>query len=173
MAADTEAAITAAIAVTDRNWKPVMKISTEVVIPASLSTVWGALIDFPRYRSWHPIVEIEGSAKEGADVEYYYRSNSESPRGMSMTAKIKTLEPTRELCLEFGVSGFAVIEERYVLLREGTQVRVIHSAVVRGILPRLAGGLFRKRLTGKFQITLDWLARHLTAKQILKSGRKV
>ena len=62
-----------------------MKISTEVLITASLSKVWGALVDFPRYRSWHPLVEIEGSAKEGADVEYYYRSNSEAPRGMSMT----------------------------------------------------------------------------------------
>lgn len=151
---------------------PDMKISTEVLIPASLSNVWSALIDFPRYRSWHPIVEIKGPASEGAEVEYFYRSNADAPRGMSMTAKIITLQPTRELCMEFGVRGFAVIEERYVLLREGTQVRVIRSANVRGILPRLAGGLFRKRLTSKFQITLDWLARHLTAKQTPKSGRK-
>ena len=40
-----------------------MKISTEVLITASLSKVWGALVDFPRYRSWHPLVEIEGTAK--------------------------------------------------------------------------------------------------------------
>lgn len=173
MAADTEAAITAAIAVTDRNWKPVMKISTEVVIPASLSTVWGALIDFPRYRSWHPIVEIEGSAKEGADVEYYYRSNSEAPRGMSMNARITKLEPAREMIMKYGVRGFAIIEERYLLAREGTHVRLIHSANLKGLLPLIGARLFRKRLIEKFQLPIDRLAQHLASKkQTLRSGRK-
>ncbi len=150
-----------------------MKISAEILIPASLSRVWGALIDFPRYRSWHPIVEIEGPAQEGAEVEYYYRSNSEAPRGMSMSARIKKLEPAREMVLEFGVGGFAMIEERYLLVREGTQVRVTHSAHLKGLLPLIGGRLFRKRLIEKFQLPIDMLARHLSSKkQTPGSGRK-
>lgn len=149
-----------------------MRISTEVLIPASLSKVWGALVDFPRYRKWHPLVEIEGSAREGAEVDYFYRNNVEAPRGMSMKAKITTLQPTRELRMEMGVKGFAMIEERYALIREGTQVRVVHAADITGMLPFLAGRLFRKRLTEKFQLSLDWLARHLTLAQEPKSGRR-
>jgi hypothetical protein len=41
-----------------------MKISTEVLITASLSKVWGALVDFPRYRSWHPLVETKELPKK-------------------------------------------------------------------------------------------------------------
>ncbi len=150
-----------------------MKISTEVLITASLSKVWGALVDFPRYRSWHPLVEIEGSAKEGADVEYYYRSNSEAPRGMSMTARITKLEPVREMVLEFGVRGFANIEERYLLLREGTHVSLIHSANLKGLLPFIGARLFRKRLIEKFQLPIDRLSHHLASKkQLPRSGRK-
>lgn len=149
-----------------------MKVSTQVLIPTSLSKVWGALVDFPRYRSWHPLVEIEGPAKEGAEVDYFYRNSVEAPRGMSMKATITTLQPTREMSMEFGVKGVAMITERYDLIREGTQVRVIHSADIAGVLPFLAGYLFRRRLTEKFQLPLDWLARHLTSKQATKSGRK-
>lgn len=175
MAADIAAAITAAVtAVIDRVlWSNAMKISTEILIPASLSNVWGALVDFPRYRSWHPIVEIEGSAKEGADVEYYYRSNSEAPRGMSLNAKITKLEPAREMVMEFGVRGFAIIEERYLLAREGTRVRLIHSANLKGLLPLIGARLFRKRLVEKFQLPIDRLAEHFASKkQIPRSGRK-
>lgn len=149
-----------------------MKISTEVLIPASLSKVWGALVDFPRYRSWHPLVEIEGPAKEGAEVDYYYRSSVDAQRGMSMKATITRLQPTREMCMEFGVRGIALISEQYVLRREGTQIRVIHNADTTGVLPFLAGPLFRRRLTDKLQLPLEWLARHLTSKPELKSGRR-
>jgi len=149
-----------------------MKISTEVLIPASLSTVWGALVDFPRYRSWHPLVEIEGTAREGAEVDYFYRNNVVAPRGMSTKATITTLQPMREFRLEMGVKGIAIIEEQYLLTREGKQVRVIHTADVKGILPFLAGHLFRKRLTEKFQLPLDWLGRHLTSTKTPKLGRK-
>lgn len=152
-------------------WNHGMKVSTEILIPASRGKVWAALVDFPRYRRWHPVVEIEGPATEGAEVDYFYRSGVNAPRGMSMKAKIKTLQPARELCMEFGVRGFATIEERYLLLREGTQVRVIHSASVRGVLPLLAGRFFRRRLTEKLQLPLDWLARHLTPKQGSKERR--
>lgn len=148
-----------------------MKISAAILIPASLSRVWGALIDFPRYRSWHPIVEIEGPAQEGAKVEYYYRSNSEAPRGMSMSARITKLEPAREIVMEFGVRGFAMIEERYLLVREGTQVRLVHSANLKGILPVIGGRLFRKRLTEKFQLPIDRLARHLAQSNELRPRR--
>lgn len=148
-----------------------MKISTEVLISASLSKVWGALVDFPRYRRWHPLVEIEGPAKEGAEVDYFYRSSVEAPRGMSMKAKITTLQPTHKMSMEFGVKGVAMITERYDLVREGTQVRVIHSADIAGLLPFFAGYLFRRRLTEKFQLPLDWLARHLTPKQTPKLGQ--
>lgn len=150
-----------------------MKISTEVLITASLSKVWGALVNFPRYRSWHPLVEIEGSAKEGADVEYYYRSNSEAPRGMSMTARITKLEPAREMVMEFGVRGFANIEERYLLVREGTNVRLVHSANFKGLLPFIGARLSRKRLIEKFQLPINRLAYHLAPKkQSPRSGRK-
>lgn len=175
MAAVIAAAITAAvIAVIDGVlWSYAMKISTEILIPASLSNVGGALVDFPRYRRWHPLVEIEGFAQEGADVEYYYRGNSEAPRGMSMTARITKLEPAREMVMEFGVRGFALIEERYLLMREGTHVRLIHSANVKGLLPLLGARLFRKRIINKFQLPIDRLAHHLASKkQMTRSGRK-
>lgn len=149
-----------------------MKVSTEVLIPASLSSVWGALVDFPRYRSWHPLVEIEGQAKEGAEVDYYYRNNVEAPRGISMKATITILQPTREMRMEMGVKGIATLAERYLLTREGNRVRVIHDAEVKGVLPLLAGRLFRTRLTQKFQLPLDWLARHLISTQAPKPGRK-
>ncbi len=149
-----------------------MKISTEVLIPASLNKVWGALVDFPRYRSWHPLVEIEGMAREGAEIDYFYRNNVEAPRGMSMKAAITKLQPARELRMEMGVKGIAWIEERYLLIREGTLVWVVHAADIKGLLPLLAGRLFRRRLTEKFQLPLDWLARHLTPKQTPKTGRK-
>lgn len=149
-----------------------MKISTDVLIPASLSKVWGALVDFPRYRSWHPLVEIDGPASEGAEVDYFYRSSVDAPRGMSMKARITKLQPTRAMCMEFGVKHVAMITERYDLLREGTQVRLIHSADIAGLLPFFAGKLFRRRLTEKFQLPLDWLARHLTSRQAPKSGRR-
>ncbi|NBW75853.1 MAG: hypothetical protein EBR34_08635 [Sphingomonadaceae bacterium] len=148
-----------------------MEISAEVLIPASLSTVWGALVDFPHYRSWHPLVEIDGEAEEGANIDYFYRNNVEAPRSMSMKATITTLIPARELRIEMGVKGIVMIEERYLLQRQGTQVRVLHSADLRGLVPLLAGRLFRKRLTEKFQLSIDWLARHLAAKQLLKSQR--
>lgn len=175
MAVDIAAAITAAgTAVIDGvMWSQTMKVSTEVLIPASLSNVWGALVDFPRYRSWHPLVEIEGSAIEGADVEYYYRSNSEAPRGMSMNARITKLEPAREMVMEFGVRGFANIEERYRLVREGSNVRLVHSAHLKGLLPLIGARLFRKRLIEKFQLPIDRLAHHLASKkQTSRSGRQ-
>lgn len=126
-----------------------MRISTKALIPASLGTAWGTLVDFPRYRSWRPLVEIEGQAKEGVEVDYFYRNNVEVPRGMSMKATITILQPTREIRMEMGVKGIATMEERYLLIREGTRVRVIHDAEVKGVLPLLAGQLFRKRLTQK------------------------
>lgn len=148
-----------------------MRISTDVLIDASLSKVWGALVDFPRYRSWHPFVEIEGPAKEGAEVDYFYRNTVDAPRGMSMKAVITKLQPTREICIEFGIRGIASISEHYVLAREGTQIRVVHKADVTGLLPFLAGPLVRTKLTDKFQLPLDWLVRHLKSKPALKSGR--
>lgn len=139
MAADIAAAITAAVtAIIDRvPWSNAMKISTEILIPASMSNVWGA------------------------------------PRGMSMNAKITKLEPAREIVMEFGVRGFVIIEERYLLAREGTHVRLIHSANLKGLLPLIGARLSRKRLVEKFQLPIDRLAQHLASKkQTPRSGRK-
>jgi len=149
-----------------------LKIRTEVLIPASLSKVWGALVDFPHYRSWHPFVEIDGDAREGADVDYYFRNTVEASRGMSIRATILGLRPMREIRLRMGVKGIATLEEWYRLEREGTQVRVVHAGTATGVIPTVSAPLIRNRVTQKFQLPLDWLARHLTSTQTPNPGRK-
>lgn len=172
-AADTEADIMAAIAVTNHpDLRCHMKISTEVTIPASLSAVWGLLVDFPRYRSWHPFVEIAGQAREGAEIDYFYRNKVEAPSGMSIRATILRLQPMREIRLWMGFKGIATLEEWYRLERVGTQVLVVHAGTATGVIPIVSAPLIRNRLTQKFQLPLDWLARHLTSAQTPKTGRK-
>lgn len=149
-----------------------LSIRTEVLIAASLSKVWGALVDFPRYRAWHPFVEIDGNAREGADIDYYFRNNVEAPRGMSIRATIISLQPMREFRLRMGFNGIATLEEWYRLEREGTQVRVVHAGMAAGVIPSVSAPLIRRRVTEKFQLPLDWLARHLTSPQAPKPGRK-
>ena len=142
-----------------------MKISTEVLIPASLSTVWGVLVDFPRYRSWHPFVEIVGSAQLGAEVDYQFRNNAGSPQGMSAHATITGFQPMHEIRLRMGIAGIATLEEWYFLEREGKQVRVVHAGNARGLIPTISAPFIRSRVTEKFQLPLDGLVRHLTSKQ--------
>lgn len=39
--------------------------SAQIDIAATPKRGWQALMDFPRYRDWHPFVEMEGTAVVG------------------------------------------------------------------------------------------------------------
>ena len=50
-------------------------IITEVDVAVPPDRVWQILMDFERYREWHPFIELKGVAVEGGEVAYTLRKN--------------------------------------------------------------------------------------------------
>lgn len=136
-------------------------VSAHLDIAAAPERVWRALIDFERYRAWHPFVDIEGVAGEGNKIEYFYRKDPAAPRNWSIDAMINRLEDQQHFAINFGIAGLCHIEQWYALEPIPIGTRLTHGGTFRGVVPFLAGRFVRKRMRPIYLLPLQRLARRL------------
>lgn len=147
-----------------------LKVTSEIVVHAAPERVWRVLTDFTRLRDWHPFVEIEGPAEQGAKVGYYFRLDPSGPRRWDAKALIKHFEHPRTLLFALGIPGILRIEERYELAAVPGGTRVTHGAEFRGIIPFfLPRGLIRRRALPICQRPIEWLAQYLAGQTVRKN----
>lgn len=139
-----------------------ISVQAQVDIAVSPERVWRVLMDFANHRKWHPFVELEGNPSLGSQVNFYFRRNPATPRGWKSDATVTRLEPLRDFAVEFGVAGLLMVEQWYRLEESSGGTRVTYGSDCRGILPKFAGGFFRKRFLLLHQLPLDRLAQGFT-----------
>lgn len=139
--------------------------SAQIDIAATPKRVWQALMDFPRYRDWHPFVEMEGTAVVGQTVGFIYRNDPQAAAGINSTALITRVEAPHYFALEFGVKGLAMMEEWYALEKTAGGTSLTHGTNFRGIIPYLVAPFVRKLLVRKMAFPIQKLGRYLMPKQ--------
>ncbi len=141
-----------------------IKVTSDIVIRATPDRVWRTLIDFPRFRDWHPFLELDGVAEQDATVDYWFRLNPTGPRQWTARALIKQLEAPQALMLALGMPGILWIEERFELAATTGGTLVTHSANFRGIIPFLLPRKFiQRRALPIYRTPIEWLAQYFSS----------
>ncbi len=145
-----------------------MKLQTEIMINASVSTVWQILTNFEAYPTWNPFIKsIKGEAKEGAILE-----NVIHPEG----GKAQTFKPTVLKSIpnqEFRWLGRLFVKglfdgEHYFILEKVNEntTRFIHGENFSGILVNILMGMMKEQIQTSFEKmnqALKRKAEHVTA----------
>lgn len=113
----------------------------EIAIPARPEAVWEVLLDFERYPSWHPSIELVGDPSLGAKIEYRYTGKMLGMgrlRKMHSFARITALAAPIEFAWRMSMGSFLFrIDESYRLERHPTGTRLAHRVEYRGVVARL------------------------------------
>ena len=121
--------------------------------------VWRVLMDFARYRNWHPYVEMEGVAIQGGEMGFSFRNNPAAPRGWKTEVTVTQLEPPSIFAFKFGLAGLFTMEQWYSLEEIPDGARLTHGSNYGGFLPAISARFIRKRLLTIHQVTIERLAR--------------
>lgn len=135
-----------------------VSIVTHVDVSAPPARVWQVLMDFGRYREWHPYCELGGIAVEGEDISYNIRRTPKSSILIKSEATVTRLEPDAHFGLKTGLPGFTWINEWYALEPSDNGTRLTHGVEFRGFLSFIAA-ISRKRLTIYCRVPILGLAR--------------
>lgn len=121
-----------------------MKITTEIIINASLDKVWLVLTNFKNYPNWNPfILSIEGEMKVGKKLEVIIKSSKN--KSMKFRPTVINMQLARELRWKGKFLSRGVLDgEHYFTLEniDSNTTKFIHGENFTGILV----GLFRKQL---------------------------
>lgn len=134
-----------------------ISLISHIDVPASPARVWQVLTNFAGYREWHPFVELEGEAVEGAKITFTHR-NARGIRQARAEAELTRVTPAEHLALEIGLPRFGSIKEWYALEAVAGGTRLTHGVEFGGMLSFFAR-FIRKRLDGYFRAPIISLAR--------------
>lgn len=124
-------------------------IETVLHIDAPPAAVWEALVDFPGWSGWNPvIVGVDGRA--GPD-EALRLSLAAGPLRAPLDVRITTWDPGRELAWEGGVSGVATACHGYRTLPEGDGTRFEHYEHFGGALVTVGWPLLPLLLKSRYE----------------------
>ena len=132
----------------------------QIEIAAPPLRVWRALTDFAGYKKWHPFVEVEGEAVEGAEVQYSFRRKA-GGRHFKSEARISVCDEPKLITFDVGIPRLMRAEEWYSIEAIGGGVRLTHGARFSGILAFVTAGLARKRFPFFLQRPNQALERYL------------
>ena len=122
-----------------------MRIENEITIPAAPGSVWQVLMDFERYKSWHPFIRLKGVAELGGTIRYVYTSSLFRRHTLPAPALITQLEPEKAFAWRTGLKFLLDFTEGYTLSRHPTGTRLIHRIEYHGLVASLSRGGLQKR----------------------------
>ena len=121
-----------------------LKVSTEVELPAAPAKVWSVLTDFDSYPSWHPWLRISGDPGPANQVTCSFDPKMEG-KPFRLDAQIEEWDRPFRFAWTWGVDWVFKVREQFVLHKVSSGTRVEHSFHCRGIAAAL-GPLLRRRI---------------------------
>ena len=120
-------------------------LNHEIEIPVAPQRVWNAILDFPSYPRWNPIVAVRGTAGIGSRIELSF-GGPQASRRVWQAGLITAWDEPHFVAWSTGISWIFCLDESYSLEAKhgGTVLR--RSVRCRGVLVALLGPLIRKRL---------------------------
>lgn len=140
-------------------------IENETTIPAAPGSVWRVLMDFERYKSWHPFVRLKGEAEFGGTIRYVYTTSLFGRHTMPTPAVITKLEAGKAFAWRTGLKFLLDFTEGYTLSRHPIGTRLVHRIEYHGLIAWLSRGGLQKR-------GLAMMSEADTALRAYLSGRK-
>jgi hypothetical protein len=138
-----------------------VSIVTYVEVAAPPERVWQLLMDFDRYREWHPYVELDGVVANGGELSYAIRRTPKASRLIKSEATVTQLEPVAHFALKLGLPGLTWVSDWYALEAIESGTRLTHGLEFRGLLSFIAG-ISRKRLTSYCRAPILGVARRFS-----------
>ena len=120
------------------------KIETRIDIDAQPDELWSALMDFPSYGSWNPmVVAISGTPEVGSRLQV--KISMKNGRRMTFRPTVVEYDEGRRFAWlgKVGVRGIFDGLHRFEVENGGATATFVHSEEFRGVLPPLLGKLLR------------------------------
>ena len=107
-------------------------VHTERLIAAPPEAIWALLVDGASYPDWNPVlVEAAGEHRVGETITYQLREPS--GRQYELKAKVRKVEPNRELNQVGGVPLVLTFDHQYLLEPADGGTRIVQHEVYRGL----------------------------------------
>lgn len=112
---------------------------TRIEIDASVDHAWGVLTSFDRFHEWCPTLRsVEGSAVVGAKLALRLATSPGDDQVVRLSAKVRTVNPTRDLAWGGGVPGLPWLLDVHHWFRfeviDSTHCRLLHGERFQGLL---------------------------------------
>lgn len=143
-----------------------IRIATEILLPAPPDRVWGALTDFAAFPQWNPLVmESDGAAAPGARLRLLVAWPDLSGRRGWVRVKVDEWRENERLAWTGGPWPVFRGHHWFDLSPEGSGTRLRHGEDMSGLFPWVA----RRTLGARFRPGYEAMNRAL-AKRLETSG---
>lgn len=148
-----------------------LTLSMTLDLRAPVHRVWSVLLDFPKYREWHPFFKLAGAGAEGAVLDFTFRRHPNAPGGLTAKATIVRLQPEEVFAFRYGVRGVLLAEDRFELLPINGRTRLTRTTDYGGFVPFVSGWAAKKRMTSLLEMPVHSLARYLAGPNLPSAAK--
>ena len=149
-----------------------------VILKASPVKVWSVLTNLDDYRHWDPLVQISGTPRRGAVINY-----SAEVKGLAnpliATANVTLFKRPEEFAWSTGIPGLLQLEEAYTISPATSGSQLVHQLRFSGLLAGIWCHVMKRRLLRSMiradkslEGRLDQLARTPTSTRTMKGVKK-
>jgi len=108
-------------------------VHTELVVDAAPEALWAVLVDAERYPAWNPVLVEATAGTLEVGQEMVYQLREPSGRQYELKAKVRRVEPNRELNQTEGIPGVLTFDHQYLFEAVEGGTKVTQHEEYRGI----------------------------------------